>query len=989
MTEADSNLKPYSIIRSATGSTDSDAPRKVSFASSAMVSTGTNDNKDTVTVPTKAADAKRSTSAETFSDVSSATSGDSWGTYEVIEYDPSQQVQSSLLSSELDVAYEDDEEEEDNYLGLEPSIGEGTPAAEALRASAAVRVSRVGKAARAVNMQAVRKLVKRATGTSRNGLVKGKPPRLPPHHMQDRSDDGEEAEQDEPINETHVHQQPPQPAPHNIAKDHMPDDVVAGTAEAGKKGTMTLFEFLVIADIRTISDSSALSCAVLGAVDPHDMLKVLRWRKKKKGHENKPKSYAKGKVIDGKIALLALVIGLISETDTLSPLISGEHELYTLSIAVMIGVRTSISKTNNILNSGPSKRWVLLQDYRTTEKYEFRPKGGTGMPSHQLAHTFKFKDYAPVVFAYMRRMSGINEFDFLISVCGNANFIEFISNAKSGQFFFYSSDGRFMIKTMTNAESKFLRRILPEYFRHCCENPNTMITRFFGMYRVKLYHLRRNVKFVIMNSVYYTDKYLQSFYDLKGSVVGRDAKPGQAVKKDNDLRRVLPGEALALSPETKARVREQLEKDTKFLGDVGIMDYSMLVGVHHKPPAQDQSLATTGFRTSSRKSSRRSFVDQDGRKSDSDMSEDRGGLNQMEELGTLASRRSIHDEIGNLAFEDGLDDDDSSYLKGSEKRPKEITRLHEETEQKKQATIEKLYWPFHHLFDIHGHRTLKLAKCGTSDEASGEYVPHECLQGYNVLQFEPPLSDRKDFGLEMDTTGLSLPLVYKGPNGDQLCEGKIFYMGIIDILQEYNSRKMVEAQYRLFQASGKAEASCVDPTTYGHRFLDFFDEYTSRGDTEGGVEMTLSLHESNSKSETDAAVSTKALSTEDTIATPVDKRSFATEAMTEPVAKPAVSTSSKEESTADSAKRDEKKITRVRSKDPQEVKVFEPAKKHPHRKTGSKPVSHTGARTGNGLQIVEPKTSSRTSADRKPVVDTHKSSPRRRPHVGRDKGAKE
>ena len=52
----------------------------------------------------------------------------------------------------------------------------------------------------------------------------------------------------------------------------------------------------------------------------------------------------------------------------------------------------------------------------------------------------------------------MNEFDFLLSVCGNANFIEFISNAKSGQFFFYSSDGKYMIKTMTNTESKFLRR---------------------------------------------------------------------------------------------------------------------------------------------------------------------------------------------------------------------------------------------------------------------------------------------------------------------------------------------------------------------------------------------------------------------------------------------------------------------------------------------------------------------------------------------------
>lgn len=175
---------------------------------------------------------------------------------------------------------------------------------------------------------------------------------------------------------------------------------------------------------------------VLDQVDDHDLIKQLRWRRKRKGEYKQiaMKSYVKGKVIDG------------------------EHELYTLSIAVMIGVRTSISRTNTELNSGPSHRWIRPMDFRTTEKYEFRPKGGSLTPPHMLKHTFKFKDYAPVAFAYLRRMFGINEFDFLLSVCGNANFIEFISNAKSGQFFFYSNDGRYMIKTMTNAESKFLRR---------------------------------------------------------------------------------------------------------------------------------------------------------------------------------------------------------------------------------------------------------------------------------------------------------------------------------------------------------------------------------------------------------------------------------------------------------------------------------------------------------------------------------------------------
>ena len=173
------------------------------------------------------------------------------------------------------------------------------------------------------------------------------------------------------------------------------------------------------------------------SVDPHDILKLTRWRRKKrKGKQKKErKSYVTGKVIDGK------------------------HELYAQSIAVMLGVRTSITRTNGLITAEEhKKRWLQEDDYLKTEKYEFRPDGSEHTPPHQLSHTFKFKDYAPVVFAYLRRLFGINEFDFLLSVCGNANFIEFISNAKSGQFFFYSSDGKYMVKTMTNAESKLLRR---------------------------------------------------------------------------------------------------------------------------------------------------------------------------------------------------------------------------------------------------------------------------------------------------------------------------------------------------------------------------------------------------------------------------------------------------------------------------------------------------------------------------------------------------
>jgi 1-phosphatidylinositol-4-phosphate 5-kinase len=567
---------------------------------------------------------------------------------------------------------------------------------------------------------------------------------------------------------------------------------------------------------------------VLGHVDPHDLIKLLRWKRKKKGNfkKNKNKSYVKGKVIDG------------------------EHELYTMSIAVMIGVRTSISRTNAELNSGPGKRWVRASDFRTTEKYEFRPKGDGPLPPHQLAHTFKYKDYCPVVFAYMRRMYGINEFDFLLSVCGNANFIEFVSNSKSGQFFFYSSDGRYMIKTMTNAESKFLRRILPQYFKHCCENPNAMLTRFFGMYRVKLYHLRRNVKFVIMNSVYYTDKHLQTFYDLKGSVIGRDAKPGQFVYKDNDLRRTLPEGALSLHPKERTVVRSQLQSDCAFLAEMDVMDYSMLVGVHHKPAFEQKSSATLSFRKSrqgnrNRKNTEGSFVSVQDESETSEAGESgfprkssASSAAEEKRLGSsLRSSATPHsaphsDNVAAHPLEDGLeDDDDDSYLIGSQKHPGSPNIVDEDTERKKLATIEKLFWPFHNWYDIHGNRRMhprKCPTCGGEPCSKCSEKDSALLVGYKIPKFIPPLSERKDRGFDMDITGLHLPMKLKCPTGDLMYEGKIFYMGIIDVLQEYNSRKAIESTYRFWTAPSKDAASCVPPVDYGQRFLAFFDQYTTR-----------------------------------------------------------------------------------------------------------------------------------------------------------------
>lgn len=262
--------------------------------------------------------------------------------------------------------------------------------------------------------------------------------------------------------------------------------------------------------------------------------------------------------------------------------IDGVHELYTLTAGMMLGIRCSVSRANpNGLQS------LKLGDFNYVEKISFPPDGNSHgpfrTPPHSLAHTFKFKTYAPSVFSRIREFFGVDSINYMLSVCGNYNYLEFISNSKSGQFFFYSHDGRYMIKTQTNEENKFMKRILPHYYRYVTEHPHTFLVRIYGMHRVKMYHLNRKVHFVIMGSVFDTPAQINKIYDLKGSLVGRNAtaheRESGGVLKDNDL--IQDHVKLQLGSK-KESFLQQIEKDATFLSELNIMDYSLLVGIHHR-----------------------------------------------------------------------------------------------------------------------------------------------------------------------------------------------------------------------------------------------------------------------------------------------------------------------------------------------------------------------------------------------------------------------
>ncbi len=198
-------------------------------------------------------------------------------------------------------------------------------------------------------------------------------------------------------------------------------------------------------------------------------------------------------------------------------------------------------------------------------------------------YDFKFKDYSPWVFRHLRELFRLDPADYLVSLTGKYILSELGSPGKSGSFFYFSRDYRFIIKTIHHAEHKFLRKILKEYYQHVRTNPNTLISQFYGLHRVKT-RFGGKIHFVVMNNLFPPHKDIHATYDLKGSTIGRDLKdeklrenPRSTLKDLNWLRRDMH---LFLGPRKREVFLSQIKSDVALLASLHIMDYSLLLGIH-------------------------------------------------------------------------------------------------------------------------------------------------------------------------------------------------------------------------------------------------------------------------------------------------------------------------------------------------------------------------------------------------------------------------
>ncbi|KAI7830345.1 hypothetical protein BC939DRAFT_392810 [Gamsiella multidivaricata] len=252
------------------------------------------------------------------------------------------------------------------------------------------------------------------------------------------------------------------------------------------------------------------------------------------------------------------------------------HVNYVLMYNMLTGIRVSVSRCQ-----AKPQRPLVDEDFTSAHKLAFDITGNELTPSSK--YDFKFKDYAPWVFRNLREDFHIDASDYLVSLTSKYILSELGSPGKSGSFFYFSQDYRFIIKTIHHSEHKFMRKILKDYFNHVKQNPHTLLCRFFGLHRVKLPHGRK-IHFVVMGNVFPPNRDIHETYDLKGSTLGRAISDEELNNNpratQKDLNWVNRNRKLELGPVKRHLFVEQMKRDVELLARLNIMDYSLLIGIH-------------------------------------------------------------------------------------------------------------------------------------------------------------------------------------------------------------------------------------------------------------------------------------------------------------------------------------------------------------------------------------------------------------------------
>ncbi|XP_060071907.1 phosphatidylinositol 4-phosphate 5-kinase-like protein 1 [Ylistrum balloti] len=255
-----------------------------------------------------------------------------------------------------------------------------------------------------------------------------------------------------------------------------------------------------------------------------------------------------------------------------------DHHRYKMLNCIREGIRNLLLKHPELA----PKDKLTPDDYSHEVEESFETKKGK---------TFTFCSYASPVFASIRRAVSVTENEYLSAIAPpSLPYLEFISNSKSGQDFYLSNDQQYILKTDKEHSVQYFLSLLGEYLEHFQLYPHSLIVKFLGLYSIQI-EGEPKIYFLTMQSVFYPPSNIGTRFDVKGCLGGRYQKPNT----DEDVLTILKDqnfehETIHLGVQ-KAWFVQQLKLDVNFFRDLGVQDYSLLIGRQKRSkPGNDNSL---------------------------------------------------------------------------------------------------------------------------------------------------------------------------------------------------------------------------------------------------------------------------------------------------------------------------------------------------------------------------------------------------------------
>ncbi|KAG8486276.1 hypothetical protein CXB51_019695 [Gossypium anomalum] len=421
---------------------------------------------------------------------------------------------------------------------------------------------------------------------------------------------------------------------------------------------------------------------------------------------------------------------------------------------------------------------ISASDLTDSQRYwiQYSRQQCLNLPSGSVTG-FEWKDYCPKVFRLIQELENISNEYYMMLICSDETLRKVSSSVRAGNMFLLSKDNRFVIRTLRKSEVRVLLEMLPDYYNHLRKFRNTVLNKLYSAHVVKPVGGAK-VYFVVVANIFKSDLLMHRCYDLKGSLQGRKVEKmrfrEKILHKDSDLDFLF-----YLEPLVRHRLLKQIKYDCAFLEAAGVMDYSLMLGLHVK--GSPQGLLDAGR---SRSAGSQGSVDSSSSTDSRRMSCD--SLSRSELYSHRSSASSFRGDILKL-------------------------RIRKKLNCSNAAIYMELIYVRKNSIDM-----------GSELSFGDQWLPNS--------------SNNSSFGEEMSARGVHVPkngtanISSEGSPKSRECYDVLLYFGIVDFFQNYSVIKRIEHAYKSLQFDRKMIAA-VNPKAYSSRFQEFISDIFKADDT--------------------------------------------------------------------------------------------------------------------------------------------------------------